>query len=88
MVSVWIIMIAIHMIRMGLAKKTQLINRFILPRVSVIILGKWEEIAKIDLRKFMPCMVSRQFAKASIDLTEILLKVKKKKSCSQARASV
>ena len=35
--------------------------------------------SKIDLRKFMPCMVSRQFAKASINLTEILLKVKKKK---------
>ena len=35
-------------------------------------------------------MVNRQFAKASINLTEILLKVKKKKkkSCSQARASV
>lgn len=47
MVSVWITIIAIHMIRMGLAKKTQLINRFILPRVSVIILGKWEDIAKL-----------------------------------------
>ena len=35
--------------------------------------------SKIDLRKFMPCMVNRQFAKASINLTEILLKVKKKK---------
>ena len=35
--------------------------------------------SKIDLRKFMSCMVNRQFAKACINLTEILLKVKKKK---------
>ena len=35
--------------------------------------------SKIDLRKVMPCMVNRQFAKESINLAEIILKVKKKK---------
>ena len=34
--------------------------------------------SKIDLRKFMPCVVNRQFAKESINLAEIILKVKKK----------